>query len=191
MKDKNNSEHLQPEAIKAPRLGWSPIIIHFMFASIVSWVVFTFGECLGVKYWLDVIIGVIPSIAGMSLISPNPNWAKIYMLTCWVGAPLYIHFIWRAAEIIYHDWVWQQSTSRFWLLMTVCVIVITSMLFIPSVSRTPTDATESVRLTAQLTSLMKENYLVFSIIGYFFVFSFSIMAGAVCKLIQIRLFKNN
>lgn len=189
MTDKNNSKNLHSGEIKAPRLGWSPIIIHLMLASVISWGVFTYGEFLGVKYWLDIVAGVIPSITGLSLVSPNPDWAKLYMLACWVGAPLYMIFIWRASEAIYKDWIWKQAATRFWLLIVVCVIFIISMLFIPTTSRSPTDAAESVRLTALLTSLMKENYLVFSIVGYFFVFSFSIMAGAVSKLIQIRLFK--
>lgn len=101
MTDKNNSEYLQSGAIKPPRLGWSPIIIHLMFASIVLWCVFTFGEYLGVKYWLDIITGVIPSIAGIADISPNPGWAKAFMFFCWAGAPYYIYFLEGGSYYIY------------------------------------------------------------------------------------------
>lgn len=71
------------------------------------------------------------------------------------------------------------------------MIITISILFIPAVSRMPTDVTESVRLTAQVSSMMKNNYLVFFIMGYTIVFTFSLMVGVISKLIQIRLFNKN
>src|SRR5258707_15594997 len=103
-----------------PTFSWIPILLHFLGAVLVSWLIQSNREALViVQPIVDLFSYAIPSISGYSAISHNPQWAKVYLMLCWIGVPIYFGFFWKLSAFVLPAWARSQKAGYFWLLAVV------------------------------------------------------------------------
>lgn len=171
-----------------PVITWSPLILHFAVANAVAWLlVRSFDAWSAIQPLVDFVASVIPSINGLSLMSPDATWSKVYLLVCGLGVPYYVLKFWRIAAYVMPSWVNEQGTFRFWLIAIGSLVMDAGFL----IGLGPvTPPLHSVRPADALTPLIKESYLMFGIVGIGVTWAFSILLGVGIKIIQLRLFSN-
>jgi hypothetical protein len=171
-----------------PTFSWIPILLHFLGAVLVSWLIQSNRQALAiVQPIVDFFSYVIPSISGYSGMSPNPRWAKVYLVLCWISVPFYFIFFWRLSAFVLPAWVSSQKAGYFWMIAVINLTGSVSSLLLPSERSHIVDASESVRTVAAVASLMKANYLVFAIVCMAVVFAFSFISAATIQAIRLRL----
>lgn len=170
------------------RFSWIPIVGHFLAAYALSWIVQASTDLsVAIVRIAEPLSLVIPSIAGYSAMSSNPQWASCYLIACWLGAPYYIWFFWKLAGTVLPNWVAAQTASKFWLVSIINLTGAISLIFLPMKRTHLTDASESVRATATVVSLMKEYPLVYAAVIMAVVCAFSFVSAATTRSIVLRL----
>lgn len=168
-----------------PVLTWSPLILHYAVANAVAWLVASISGVWDViQPFVDSVASVIPSIHGLSLMSPDAKWSEIYMLVCGLGVPFYVLKFWRIAAYVMPSWVRVQPPLQFWLTAIGLLVLDAGLL----IGLGPVKSYNSVRVADVFTQLIKQSYLLFGIVGFGLIVGFSLGLGVGIKIIQLRLF---
>lgn len=172
-----------------PKFSWIPVLLHFAVANILAWVIqANHALSLAAVRVAEDASQLIPSISGYLAMAPNPGWAALYLLIAWLGAPFYISFFWRLTGSVLPGWVAEQKPVRFWAVCFGSLVGAVGALALPQKHIHISDATESVRSTAILASLMKESSIVFAIVTLTVVCTFSFALAVPLRSILLRLF---
>jgi hypothetical protein len=111
--DYKNSSVLAGEK---PVFSWFPILVHFVMANLLAWLAISipnYNETF--QPFVDLVSSVIPSVAGMGELSPNPPWGEIYVLFCLAGSPIYMRFTWKVGAYAFPQLAKDSSPFKFWL----------------------------------------------------------------------------
>lgn len=174
-----------------PKFSWIPILVHFIFANAIAYTLSPNHDLsLATVLLAKNVSKIIPSISGYMAMAPDLHWAAFYLLICWLGAPFYILFCWRLSGSVLPTWVATQKPIRFWAVSIGNLVGAVGLLTLPQPHILLSDATESIRSTALVVSLMKESSVVFAIVTFTLVWVFSFVFAASVRAVQLRLFGN-
>ena len=178
------------KSISNRRLTWAEIIVHFAVTGFLSLLIYELsGKYPSVYMLVETASSIVPSLEGRSLISPDPEWAIIYQIACWVGSPFYLIKFWRMCGAVLPMWVLSQRPMRFWMVIVTVSVGVLAIWFFPQTDFLPKDSGESIRLVSGVVTLMKNYHAAFAIVVYSLVlaFSFSLPVAIMAVLIRVKL----
>lgn len=172
-----------------PKFKWIPLLAHF-------WVATMFGLVAQRSTILHELIipatvqfvSWIPSVAGYAAMSSDPGFTRAFLMAAWVGMPYHVLQWAKIMPPVLGPWTRQQSPIGFWVKIIIFIVLVLGSLMLPSIQYQPTDATQSVRATAGLVSLMKESFPVLLLVSFLEVFVSSFLLAAVLVGGYLRLF---
>jgi hypothetical protein len=172
-----------------PKFKWIPLLAHLGVATIFAWVVQ--GSTSLHQLFTPVTVQFaswIPSIAGYAAMSSDPGFTRAFLMAAWIGVPCHVLQWAKIMPPVLGPWVHQQSPIGFWMKIVIFIVLVLGSLMLPSIQYQPTDATQSVRATAWLVSLMKESFPVLLLVSFSLVFVCSFLLATVVVGGYLRLF---
>jgi hypothetical protein len=179
---------------KKPVFSWIPIVFHYIVALSISWFGIPLIESSGnfegvIKPLLLKGATLINSIEGYAAISSYPNQVRFFLLSCWLGVPVYSSFFWRLSAHVLTQWAKTQRTLRFWLIMLGNLIGAIAIWWLPSEAYAIRTVSMEYSRASNILLLSKDNFIFLSILGFTSVYAFSFLVGVCAQAIRIRLFK--